>query len=80
MGEKKKEFFIPDLLVNSEKIIIQGRRVVEPSRDEEYVRIFIIQASIMILGSLTKRITCTAIKHKHNTRDKTHKEFSLGKP
>ena len=25
---------------------------------------FIIQASIMILGSLTERITCTAIKHK----------------
>ena len=25
-------------------------------------------------------ITCTVIKHKHNKRDKRHKEFSLGKP
>ena len=35
--------------------------------------IFIIQASIVILGSLTKRITCTTI----NTRDKRHKEIFL---
>ena len=35
--------------------------------------IFIIQATIIILGSLTEIITCTAIKHKHNTRDKRHK-------
>ena len=41
-----------------------------------YYYIFIIQASIMMLGSLTERITCTTI----NTRDKRHKEFSLGKP
>ena len=40
---------------------------------------FIIQASIMNLGSLTERITSTAIKHKHNTRDKRHKELSLGR-
>ena len=35
-------------------------------------QIFIIQASIMILGSLTERITCTAIKHK---RQETQRIF-----
>ena len=33
---------------------------------------FIIQARIMILGSLTQRITCTAIKHK---RQETQRIF-----
>ena len=44
--------------------------------EEHKVLYFIVQASNMILGSLTERITCTAIKHKHNTRDRRHKEFS----
>ena len=39
---------------------------------EEFCYIFIIQSSIMILGSLTERITCTTIKHK---RQETQRIF-----